>query len=218
MSPNTQFVTHWLETNGLTPSGSQQSQDMAVAFMNAMREAAQNPGDTRNISDRFRSWENTEDIRADLSADRSGLINVCLNVQGDFNLATVVRLSNWYNAQGVWVAGRRKWDKRGAVGTHHYTQVTHKPDIMDALSELRADGYRLVAAEITDHATPVTTYQWEHKTAVVYGEEGAGLTREVVDFVDDVVYIPGRGSVRSLNVGVTAGVLTHDYHQKLNYI
>lgn len=182
-----------------------------------IRDRAASKGDTRNIQDEFKQYA-TEDIKTLLSQNHAPLINICMNILGDFNLSSVARNTNWWNARALWIVGRRKWDRRGAVGVQHYTDVVHFDHIRDAIAALRDEGYRIVAAEINDDAVPLTTYEWEDKTAIIYGEEGAGLPQEVLDAVDDIVFIPGRGSVRSLNVATTAGVFTYDYMTKRNYI
>lgn len=173
--------------------------------------------DGRNIADKYKWWEEV-DITQDLDKNRSKLVNVFVNLSKDMNLGTGVRNSNWFNTQPVMIAGRRKWDRRGAVGTHVYSGITHNETVEESIAELRADGYTIVAAEIDEKAVPLPSYQWDEKSAVIYGEEGAGLSQEVMSLVDDVVFIPGRGSVRSLNVATTSGIFMYDYSMKTGLI
>lgn len=173
--------------------------------------------DNRNISDKYRWWDH-ERIVSDLDESRSGLVSIFMNVTGDFNLSSGVRNNLWFNTSGVWVCGNKKWDRRGAVGAHHYLDVDHSPSFEDIVSGLRGKGYSIVAAEITDEALPLTEYQWSEKSAVVFGEESNGLSDEVLALVDDIVYIPGRGSVRSLNVATTSGIFAYDYSLKTGCI
>lgn len=173
--------------------------------------------DTRNISDKFRWWDHS-DIVAELEKERSQVVSVFMNIEGDFNISSGIRSNLWFNTHGTWIAGRKKYDRRGTVGAHHYTPVSHDPDPLELLHTLRAEGYRLVAAEITDDAVPLTTYQWEEKSAIIFGEEGLGLSEDVLETVDDIVYIPGRGSVRSLNVATTSGIFLYDYSAKTGII
>lgn len=210
-------ITKFFAERGLYEEGSADAQSAAMELLYLIRDRAASKGDTRNIQDEFKQYA-TEDIKTLLSQNHAPLINICMNILGDFNLSSVARNTNWWNARALWIVGRRKWDRRGAVGVQHYTDVVHFDHIRDAIAALRDEGYRIVAAEINDDAVPLTTYEWEDKTAIIYGEEGAGLPQEVLDAVDDVVFIPGRGSVRSLNVATTAGVFTYDYMTKRNYI
>lgn len=217
MTVSVATLSKWFEDNGMVEPGSQMAHEKAMDLLGMIRDTSASKGDSRNIHDALKSLSN-EEVCETLAEGRSGLINICLNLLGDFNLATVARNTNWWNAQSMWIVGRKRWDRRGAVGVQNYTDIQYRADILDSIQELRAQGYRIIAAEITEDAVPLTTYAWQEKSAVIYGEEGAGLSQEVLDLVDDIVYIPGRGSVRSLNVGTTAGVFTYDYSLKRGFI
>lgn len=169
--------------------------------------------DTRNIADKYRWWE-VPSIVEDLDKTRSGMVSVFVNLSHDMNLGSGVRNSNWFNTQQVRIAGRKKWDRRGAVGTHVYTGILHYPTPEEAITALKDEGYRIVAAEIDDRAVPLPSYEWNERSAVIYGEEGLGLSAEVMELCDDIVFIPGRGTVRSLNVATTSGIFIYDYSMK----
>ena len=51
---------------------------------------------------------------------------------------------------------------------------------------------------------------------MIFGEEGLGLTKEILELADYVVSIKQYGSVRSMNVGTTSGIAMYDYTSKLN--
>lgn len=188
---------------------------MKTSFINNLGQVQDN--DNRNIQERYRWWDH-EDIVADLEENRSEVVSVFLNIDGDFNISSGIRSNLWFNTHGTWIAGKKRYDRRGAVGSHLYTPVEHNPTPLDLLAQLKGEGYTLVAAEITDDAVPLTTYVWDAKSAIIFGEEGAGLAQEILDVVDQVVYIPGRGSLRSLNVATTAGIFLYDYSMKTGHI
>lgn len=219
MAISVETAYQWIVMNDLAPKDTQAASELAISLVEALRasESTLTQKDNRNIHDHFKEYD-TEEVRAMLAAQRSGLVSIFLNVLGDFNLSSGIRNANWFNTSSVYIAGRRKWDRRGAVGTHHYTEVNHAPDIFALIDDLRKDGYTVVAAEINEDAVPLTTYEWKEKTAVIYGEEGAGVPQDVIDYIDAVIYIPGRGSVRSLNVATTAGIFMYDYSAKTGLI
>jgi tRNA G18 (ribose-2'-O)-methylase SpoU len=169
--------------------------------------------DNRNIDEKYRWWDHA-DIIKDLDASRSDILSVFLNVAGDFNISSGIRNNLWFNTAGAYIYGKKKYDKRGTVGAHHYVPVDHSENINELIDILRVQGYRIVAAEITDNAVPLTTYTWNAKSVVIFGEESLGLSEEILNLVDDVVYIPGNGSIRSLNVATTSGIFLYDYSAK----
>ena len=217
MTVSVDRLKKFLINNGMSVDGSQDAEEKAVELLELIRAERSTGGDSRNVVDKFKSWDKGA-IVDDLASTRSGMVSVFVNIASDFNKATGVRSANWFNIFKSVIAGRRQWDTRGAVGTHHYSEVERHADIIQVIRDLREEGYTIVAAEITADAVPITTYVWDVKTAVIYGEEGAGLTAEVLSLVDDVVFIPGRGSVRSLNVGTTSGIFMYDYSLKLGLI
>lgn len=179
----------------------------------------QKTGDSRNIHDYLKELS-TDDVFEDLSQSRSGMVSVFLNVIGDFNLSSGIRNHNWYNGECVWIVGKKKWDRRGAVGSHHYVDLRHADSehMTSLIEQYRADGYTIVAAEITDDSVPLNTFGWPDKVVVIYGEEGAGVPQTVLDYCDHIVHIPGRGSVRSINVAACAATFLYDYSNKRGYL
>lgn len=175
--------------------------------------------DTRNVQDKYRGWE-TDLIAKDLIDTASGFAALFVNVAGDFNKSSGVRNVNWFNGSCAVMAGDKKWDRRGAVGTHNYTPVEHIEieDLPGYLNVCRNAGFRIVAAEIDDRAVSLVSYWWPEDVIVIFGEESAGLSKEILDLCDDIVYIPGRGSVRSLNVATTSGIFLYDYSIKRSLI
>lgn len=171
--------------------------------------------DTRNVVDKYKGVS-TEDITRDLASSSCGLVALLNNSIRDFNWSTVVRNANGFNIKRVEFCGRRNYDKRGTVGAHHYMDIGHRDSILDAISYWRGRGYHIVAAEYVEER-PMTSlygYRWEKDSVIVFGEEGVTLPDEILNDVDDIVYIPMHGSVRSFNVGVASGIFMNSYRSQ----
>ena len=54
-----------------------------------------------------------------------------------------------------------------------------------------------------------------NRLAVVMGSEGEGLRRLTRESCDELIYIPMRGHVESLNVSVATGICLFEYRRKL---
>jgi tRNA G18 (ribose-2'-O)-methylase SpoU len=174
----------------------------------------QERGEYRNLIDHYHYWRN-EAILADLDSKRNSFISVCINIGYDFNIATVIRNSNAFSAGKVVIYGRKRYDKRGTVGTHKYTHVCPTESI-EELKSILSD-YHVVGVDNVSNAVPLETYQWsrEKPTALVFGQEQIGIPEEILELCDDVVYIKQYGSVRSLNVGTASGIAMYDYCSKI---
>src|ERR1700749_1985294 len=89
--------------------------------------------DTRNVIDYYKNWE-TEAIKADLDKNRSPMVNLCVNLTNDFNKSSVIRANNAFLGSKGIIAGKKRWDKRGAVGTHHYETIEYFEDPLVAIN------------------------------------------------------------------------------------
>ncbi len=74
------------------------------------------------------------------------------------------------------------------------------------LTELKSDGYRLVALEQAPNSISMASYKPNEKTALLLGEEVEGITKELLAECDDIIEIPMVGKKESFNVSVAAGI------------
>ena len=59
---------------------------------------------------------------------------------------------------------------------------------------------------------PINEYTWPNlNSLILIGEESCGLQSEILDMCDDLIEIPTRGSVRSLNASVAGSLAIYDY-------
>ncbi len=175
--------------------------------------------DTRNIIDYYKYWTN-EAIKADLDKKRHPFSVLISNKFQDFNIGSVIRAANAFLATNVFIYGRGKWDRRGAVGTQVYENIKKVKlvdDIKEALTSL-GEEVHIVGIDNVERAKPIETFEWPRPpihTLMVFGQEDVGIPDELLELCGDVVYIRQYGSVRSLNVGVAAGISLYDYVKKL---
>ena len=176
--------------------------------------------DTRNIIDHYKYWTH-DAIMTDLDTRRNNFSVLCCNLLNDFNIATVVRNSNAFLAKEVLVYGNKRYDRRGTVGTHIYTNFKHVKEIEDLKSEIsnlykKHKSLRIVGIDNVHNAFSVNDYSWskDDHTLMVFGQEQVGIPEEVLEICHDKIYIKQYGSVRSLNVGTASGVAMYDYCSK----
>ena len=167
--------------------------------------------ETRNIIDHFHYWK-TEAIRGYLDERRNPFSILCCNWQNDFNIGGVIRNSNAFLAQQIWIYGRRSYDKRGSVGTHHYENISFVKEI-DSIDEIVKTG-TLVAIDNVEGAEPIDDFVWPENPIMAFGQEQIGLEPEILERAAHKVYIRQLGSVRSLNVACASGIIMYDWCRK----
>ncbi len=162
-------------------------------------------GDRRNVADRYRYWT-VEAIRADLAA-RAHPFHVAIeNWQHDLNIGTVVRTANAFNAAGVHIVGRRRWNRRGAMVTDRYLELHHHPDAAALVVWASARSLPLVGVDNLPGAASLWGADLPRACVLVFGQEGPGLSASVRAAASAVLAIPQYGSTRSVNAGVASGI------------
>ena len=167
----------------------------------------------RNVVDKYKNWPN-ESIKKDLQ-ETANPFAVCMeHWQGDFNISTLIRNSNAFNARRVFYIGKKRFDRRGTVGTHHYIDILYLDGDYNQLVDLKEE-YTIVGVDNNVSNThKLGEFDWlslEKPPLMLFGEEGTGLTDKALKIVDYCVEIPQYGSVRSLNVGTSSGIVMYDF-------
>ena len=168
-----------------------------------------------NVIEIYKKW-NADEVRADLNPKRSKLVNICQNLSGDFNIATIIRSNNAFLGSATYIVGRKKYDSRGCCGTNHYEHVYHADDFKEVVDKLHDEGYTVFAVDNWPQYHPKNLFDIKlpEKSAFCFGEERLGLSEDTISLCDDMVYINQVGSVRSLNVGCAASIIMYEYSKQ----
>ena len=94
-----------------------------------------------------------------------------------------------------------------AGGAKHYVGLTLHATTAAALAALRAEGWRLVAADAGPRARDYRDVDYTAKVAIMVGAELIGLSESARAAADEHVAIPMKGLGTSLNVSVAVGVI-----------
>jgi len=168
-------------------------------------------GDRRNVADQYRYWRH-EAIVADLDSRRHPFHVAIENWGHDFNIGSVVRSANAFNAAGFHLVGRRRWNRRGAMVTDRYLHEQHHPDVESLVSWAgQAPGIPLVGVDNLPGSRPLETYDLPRRCVLVFGQEGPGLTSQMQAACDVVLHIGQFGSTRSINAGAAAAIAMHSW-------
>ena len=176
-------------------------------------------GDRRNVTDQYRFWT-IEAIKADMEArrDPDSLLHIAIeNWEHDFNIGSVVRTANAFNAAGVHIIGKKRWNRRGAMVTDRYLNIYHHLTPAHFANWVRTHGpagMTIVGMDNFPGSLPLETYTFTPHTALVFGQESTGLTQEMQDQCRDIVHITQHGSTRSLNAGAAAAIAMYAWSTK----
>jgi RNA methyltransferase, TrmH family len=145
---------------------------------------------------------------ADLTTD---LVLVLGEVRDPGNAGTLARSALAAGASGaVFVTGTvdpfGPKTIRASAGAIFHLPIVISVALDEALNELRARGLQLLGAEARAHKS-IYEADLSAPTAVVVGNEAWGLPEGARELVDEVVSIPMRGPVESINAGIAGSVM-----------
>ena len=142
------------------------------------------------------------------------LVTILVGVQDPGNLGAVVRTAEAAGATGLVAcvpsADPFGWKAlRGAMGSTFRLPVPERVRLVEAVEAARQKGFTIAAA-VPHRGTPLHRFDWRRRVAVMLGAEGAGLDARELDQADELVTIPMKAPVESLNVAVSAGVMLYE--------
>jgi len=165
-------------------------------------------GDRRNVVDAYRYWRH-EAIVADLDTRRHDFHVAVENWGHDFNIGSVIRTANAFNAKAFHIVGRRRWNRRGAMVTDRYQHEHHHPDAATFAASARAEGLAVVGIDNLPGSVSLETYDLPRRCVLVFGQEGPGLSAPMRAECEVVLHIEQFGSTRSINAGAAAAIAMH---------
>ena len=88
-------------------------------------------------------------------------------------------------------------------------------DIFQTLSALKADGYKIFAAEATPDAIELRKVKVPKKWVLIMGHEGKGLSQDLLSTCDEIVAIEMSAEVKSFNVSVAASIMMYQFINRI---
>ena len=167
-------------------------------------------GDRRNVVDRYRYWSR-EAVIADLDKRRHSFHVAIENWQHDFNIGTVVRNANAFLAAEVHIVGLRRWNRRGAMVTDRYQHVRYHPSIGEFTAWAVAESLPVIGIDNLPGSRPLETVTLPQRCALLFGQEGPGLSAAARAACAELFSIAQYGSTRSINAGVASGIAMHTW-------
>lgn len=144
---------------------------------------------------------------------------VCHNIRSAFNVGSIFRTADGAGVSKVILGGysarppHLKLAKTalGAEKTMPYECVWQTWRAIDGLKKA---GYNIIGLEKTSKAKNIFKFKAKSPVALVLGNEVRGLSKEILQRCDEVIFIPMAGRKESLNVSVAFGVAVYQLVNK----
>jgi tRNA G18 (ribose-2'-O)-methylase SpoU len=158
------------------------------------------------------------------ASKKTQLVIVLDHVRSSHNVGAVFRTADAFRMEAVYLCGITATPPdaeihKTALGAEDTVAWRFFDDTIDAIQELKNQGYILCALEQTEGSVSLKDFipEKQKKYAVVVGHEVKGIQQEVVDLCDTCIEIPQFGVKHSLNVSVATGIVLWDFFQKLSH-
>ncbi|MCL2068619.1 MAG: RNA methyltransferase [Oscillospiraceae bacterium] len=132
-------------------------------------------------------------------------------IQDPGNLGTIIRTAEAFGISGVFLDSDcpdlyAPKVQRASMGAVFRLPRESPADIRETIAVMRENGIPVYAAALTEDAIPLRGGLFRGGAAVLIGNEGAGLSRDLTGRCDAACVIPMTGGVQSLNAAMAATV------------
>lgn len=140
-------------------------------------------------------------------------------VQDPGNVGTMIRTADAAGFTGV-VVGQRSADLfgpkvvRSMQGSQFHLQL-FEGDLTKWIAQFRAQNAPVYGTQLNPQAKSFRTVTPVETFALIMGNEGQGMSKDLLAQTTVNLYIPMRGEAESLNVAISAGILMFQLNQNL---
>lgn len=164
--------------------------------------------------------ERQEKLLRVLQKRQDNLTVVLENVFDPHNETAVMRTCDSVGIQDVFIINNRRppkraWGFRSGGSAKKWLTVHHFVNAEDCFKELRNRYNKVLTTHLGSNSVSLYDIDFTESIALVFGNEGFGVSEEVRALADGNFVIPQMGIIPSLNISVACAVTVYEaYRQK----
>lgn len=148
-----------------------------------------------------------------LARDSTRFILILDGITDPQNLGAILRVAEGFGVDLVVIpehdaVGLTPAAVKASAGASQWVSVAEVTNLARAIEQLKKSGYWCYAAAAG--GDDPSSIDFTGKVALVLGNEGKGVRRNVMEHCDRLVTIPMRGNIESFNVATAAAVLCYE--------
>ncbi len=167
---------------------------------------------------------NRLDINEFKDASKSPIVVILDNIRSSNNIGSIFRTSDAFRIASIYLCGisatpPNKEIHKTALGAEDSVDWKYRKDTIDAVNELKKEGYKIIAIEQVEDSIYLSHYTPDpnDRLALIFGNEVKGVEQNIVDHCNLCIEIPQFGTKHSFNVSVSAGIVLWDIFNKTNH-
>ncbi len=143
----------------------------------------------------------------------NSLLVILDHLEDPHNFGAIIRTCEAAGVDGIIIPKDRSVDVNSTVikvstGTIDHMKIAQVINLVQTIRELKQKGFWIVGTDM--EGTDYDQIDYRGKTAIVIGNEGAGMSRLVQESCDFIAKIPMQGTVNSLNASVATGIIVFE--------
>lgn len=137
------------------------------------------------------------------------------NIYDTYNIGGLFRLADALAITKMYICGESEIPpngriKKASIGTYKVVPWEYKKTAAEAIEILRGDtNAKIIAVEQDKTSVSYTEAKYSFPVALILGNETSGVTQETLRLADQIVEIPMWGINKSLNVIVSAAIVSY---------
>lgn len=153
---------------------------------------------------------------------RQNLFLILENIFDTYNIGGLFRLADGLGVAHMYLCGEttpppNNRIHKASCGTYKVVPWTYCPSVAEALTLIhqrlheagQSDKLTIVSVEQSSNSIPYSDFKATYPIAVVVGNETTGITTSTLALCDYILEIPMWGINKSLNVIVSAGIVSY---------
>jgi len=162
----------------------------------------------------FRTEKRVEKIKWVLSRRQPSLRVIIENIHDPHNVSAIFRtcdaagipkVSLVYNIEKF-----PKIGKKSSASAYKWIEREKFKSIEECYTQLKKEKFKIYASSLNSHSKNLYELDFTQKTAIIFGNEHRGLSKEAEELADETFFIPMYGMVQSLNVSVSAAITIYE--------
>ena len=150
--------------------------------------------------------------------DETSFVLIVDSITDPQNFGAILRVADGFGVDLVVIpehdsVGLTPVAVKASAGASEWVQVAQVTNLSRAIEALKKVGYWVYAA--AENGERPDAIDFSGKVALVVGNEGKGIRRNVLEHCDRVVTIPMRGHVESFNVATATAILCYEVRRKV---
>ncbi len=158
-----------------------------------------------------------DEFLSSLKEEDGALVLILDGITDPHNLGAILRSADQFSVDLVIIPERRSVQANETVikvssGSAQYVPLSVSTNLSREIEKLKANGFWVYAADMDGERS--YGLEFSHRTVLVMGSEGKGISPLIRKNSDYVVSIPMSGHIDSLNVSVATGILLYEFRSK----